>query len=546
MLIRAPFVLIAALVCVSVAGAPAAGGPEQTPKRGGTIVVGRPSFSEPACLNPFSCTDSGDPALTQVLEGAFEFGPDLVPRPDLVSRVTPGRNPPSLTYYVRPEARWSDGVPVTARDFQFTHEAFVAHDEDPDGLYANVQRARVLNAKTFRVELRRPFAAWRYLYSLVLPRHALVGQDVTKIWTDRVDNPKTGRPIGSGPFLVTRLERGKQITLVRNPRYWGPHLAYVDRLVQRFMTPDPLDPLATVRENEVDVGFTLGSGAVISSDDAREIRKLQGWRTAAWPGNAMEHFVFRVGSGGHPALRSKLVRQALAFGIDRVAIAREIQRDAPVSVRRPMDSTVFLPTEPFYRPNWSQYRYDVPRSRRLLERAGCRRGSDGIYECAGERLRLRFVTSAGAPDRERVLALAAAQLREVGVDVDALYAPPNLFLTQILPGGDFDVALFAWGGVIGGVLVWPDALCGHEQNFGGYCSRLVARDAEQNLIGSMAARARVLNHLDAKLVKAVPVLPVVQPIVRAYFRSDVRGIRVGGFVFEVQQDSENWWLAESR
>ena len=543
-LIRVPIVLIAALVCGVLAVAPAAGVPGQTPKRGGTLVVGRPSFAEPACLNPFTCTDSGDPALTQVLEGAFEVGPDLVPRPNLVSDVTTGRNPPSLTYHIRPEARWSDGVPVTARDFQFTQDVFAAHDQD--GFYANVRRTRVLDAKTFRVELGRPLAAWRYLYSLVLPRHALTGLDITKVWSDRVDNPKTGQPIGSGPFLLSRLERGRQITLIRNPRYWGPHVAYLDRLVQRFMTEDPQDPLRPVRENEVDFGFTLGGSGPVSADAARDIRKLPGWRVAAWPSAGMEHFTFRVGPGAHPALGLKLVRQALAYGIDRVAIAREIQQDVPASIRKPLDSTVFLPQEPFYQPNWSRYRYDVARSRRLLEQAGCRRGSGGIYECAGERLRLRFVTSAGNPVRERIVALAAAHLRNVGVEVVPVYAPLNVFLDQILPNGDFDVALFTWGGIYGGVLVWPDVLCGNEENFGGYCSRLVARDARQNLIGSLAVRARVLNQLDTKLAKAAPVLPIVQPAIRVFFRSNVHGVSFGGSNFEVQEASEDWWVAPER
>jgi len=544
-LTRVPIVLIAALVCGVLAAAPAAGVSGQTPKRGGTLVVGRPFFTEPECLNPLSC-GAGDLALAQVLEGAFEVGPDLVWRPDLVTRVTTGRNPPSLTYYIRPEARWSDGAPVTARDFQFTHGVFVAHNQDLSGFDANVLRTRVINAKTFWVELRRPFAAWRFLYPLVLPRHALVGQDVTKVWVDRVDNPKTGQPIGSGPFLVTRLERGKQITLVRNPRYWGPHLAYLDSLVQRFMTPDPQDPLAPVRDGVVDFGFNLGGQGVLSSDDARKIRARPGWRTAAWPGSAMEHVVFRVGPGGHPALKSKLVRQALAFGIDRVAIARAIQLDVPVSLRRPMDSTVFLPTEPSYRPNWSRYRYDVAKARSLLEKAGCRRPAGGVYECGGERLRLQFVTTADAPDRARILELAAAQLREVGVDVAAQYAPSNVFIRQILPGGDFDAALFSWLGVAGGVAVWPDVLCGDQENFGGYCSRLVQRDAGQNLIGSLAVRARVLNHLDTKLAKAAPVLPIVQPVVRAFYRSNLRGVTFGGSHFEVQEASEDWWLAQER
>ena len=61
---------------------------------------------------------------------------------------------------------------------------------------------------------------------------------------------------------------------------------------------------------------------------------------------AMEHFAFRVGPGGHPALEIKLVRRALAFGIDRVEIARAILAEAPDPTRRPLDSTVFLASEP--------------------------------------------------------------------------------------------------------------------------------------------------------------------------------------------------------
>ena len=56
----------------------------------------------------------------------------------------------------------------------------------------------------------------------------------------------------------------------------------------------------------------------------------------------------------------------------------------------------------------------------------------------------------------------------------------------------------------------------------------------------------MLNHLDAKVASAAPVLPVVQPIIRVAYRTNVRGLRFGGSHFEVQQDMENWWLAPER
>ena len=102
-----------------------------------------------------------------------------------------------------------------------------------------VRSVRAARREDGRVVLRSRLAGWRELFGDVLPRHALAGDDLASVWTDRIDNPKTGAPIGSGPFLVERWERGKQFTLRRNPRYWGPHPAYLDRLVVRFQVQGP-------------------------------------------------------------------------------------------------------------------------------------------------------------------------------------------------------------------------------------------------------------------------------------------------------------------
>jgi peptide/nickel transport system substrate-binding protein len=545
---RSSLALAALAVSGFVAVAPAGGVPDQTPKRGGTIVLLRTANTEPACLNPFACAVAFDPSIMQVLEGAFEVDSDLEVRPNLVSGVAIARMPFTLTYHVRPEARWSDGNPITSSDFLFTHRMFTsrAMPGDPGGgtseLHGKIRRTRVLGAKTFQIELREPFAAWRDLFPIVLPRHVLGDTDLTKVWIERIDNPRTGAPIGSGPFLIGAWERGKHLTLVRNPRYWGPHTAYLDRFVYRFVVSNPADPLGPVRRDEFDVAIALG-GSFISGDVAQQVRQTPGWSVETWPTLAMEHLAFRVGEGGHAALDRKLVRRALAYGIDREAIARAIQAEADSSARRALDSTVFLPTEPDYRPNWSVYRYDIARARQLLAQAGCRRGSDGVFECGGDRLRLRLATTPD-PVRAGVLELVQAQLRAVGVEIEPVFVGPGFF-TQLLPSGKFDIALFAW--LNSGGFVWPEAKCPNVQNWTGFCSRLIMRDAQQvDSIVDPRQRARVLNAVDRKLVRAVPALPVVQPVLRAAIRSTVRGVEPGGTQFHFSQNSEDWWLAEPR
>ncbi len=532
---------LAAAIVVSLLAVSGAGGADaQTPKRGGTAAMSR---DELPCLNPFACAiEHDDPAITQVLEGAYELGPDLVRRPNLVSGVTIGRKPFTLTYHLRSEVRWSDGVPLTANDFRFTHRVFAtiprpAFDQRP--IYRRIREARVVDARTFQIELREPFADWPNLYPFVLPRHALVGQDLTKVWIDRIENPRTGRPIGSGPFLVDRLERGKQLTLMRNPRYWGPHTSYLDRFVFRFNL-DQRDPLGPLRRNETDVTLNAG-GAPLPADLAAEVRRFPGWRVAAYPAPAMEHIVFRVGPGGHPALRTRLVRQALAFGIDRVAIGRTILAEAGARARRPLDSSVFFPGEPFYKANWSGYRYDPARAQRLFRQAGCRRDSDGMYSCDGERLSLRFVTTAGSQLRALLLQLVQLQLRRVGVEVVSVFVSPPAFFGQVLPNGEFDIGLFAFVGLSGSL--WRYAFCGHELNFAGYCNRLLARDAQQvDVILDPDQRARILNAADTKMARAVPALPLVQQVRRAAIRTPLRGVIPGGNLNHFTQNSEDWWL----
>ena len=345
-----------------------------------------------------------------------------------------------MTSSYRPEARWSDGVPVTASDFLFTQRSFrtfVMPAFDERALYRRIGRARVLDAKTFRIELRAPFAAWRELYRLVLPSHALSAQDLTKVWIDGITNPGTGRPIGSGPFLVQRFERGKQITLVRNARYWGPHTAYLDRYVARFLPHDPRDPLAPLRRNEFDM--TLGFGmAFLSAELAREVRQVPGWRVAAGPRSCRGAPGVSARSRGTPGAQERARASGAGLRHRSREIARAILAEADKTSRVPLDSTVFQPTEPFYRSTWSVYRYDPARAQRLLQQAGCRRGSDGVYVCGGERLSLRFATTGGNPVRERTLLLAQAQLRKVGVEVVLTFAPFAVFFGQLLPNGDFD------------------------------------------------------------------------------------------------------------
>ena len=139
---------LAAALAVSLLAVSGAGGAgAQEPQRGGTVRFG--PFGEPACLNVLleRCSQGG-PGLfllaEKILEPPFFVGPDFTWRPRLVSSVTFTRKPPfTLTYRIHPRARWSDGVPITARDFVFTLRAKIARKAElPEFERPLVERVR--------------------------------------------------------------------------------------------------------------------------------------------------------------------------------------------------------------------------------------------------------------------------------------------------------------------------------------------------------------------------------------------------------------------
>ena len=539
---------LAAALAVSLLVVAAGSGAEaQTPKRGGTARVASPA-AEPPCLNLLLATCDGGTGVgtgvfaEEVLASPFEVAPDNSYRKSLVSdAAVTTKLPFTVTYRIRSEARWSDRVPITAADFVFTYQAHVslakrgALSPFRRDLVNEVRRVTAVDRKTVKVVLRSRFAGWRGLFANLLPRHALAGENLETIWADRIVNPKTGAPIGSGPFVIERWERPGKLILRRNANYFGPHPAYLERLELRFL-PTPAERVASVRSGAVHFAVGLGEPEV-----AVELRRDSALDVTARQGLLVEHLELRLGAGGHPALKNKLVRRALAYGIDRGAILRELYREVDPNLRL-LDSMVLTTQSPAYTPNWRGYRQTPALARRLLGQAGCRLGADDIYVCGDRRLSLRFYTSAGVPVRARVLSIIQRQLRQVGIAVVPDFASRAVLFLQIIPSGEFDVALFNRGYAPESSGLKHIFGCQADYNYMGYCQRLVTQELDQaDRILDSARRVETLNRADRMLAEDVPVIPLYQFVELAARRTTLRGVvHTPG---NALSGAEDWWLA---
>ena len=206
---------------------------------GGTLVLGLEQ--EPDCLDwAGSCSGSSygfwSAAVTTVPR-AFSVEKDgdswtykatslLDGEPTIVTSPTE-----VVTYKINPKAVWSDGQAITSHDFKYTWDQ-IANGNDIYDKTGWDHIASVDDSKpdTVVVTYKSPYADWKSIFSGnygVFPAHLLEGKDRDKEMAN-------GYTWSGGPWKIESWQKGSQITLIPNDKYWGPK-PKLDKVVFKFI-----------------------------------------------------------------------------------------------------------------------------------------------------------------------------------------------------------------------------------------------------------------------------------------------------------------------
>ncbi|MGO9558476.1 MAG: ABC transporter substrate-binding protein [Acidimicrobiales bacterium] len=417
------------LGAVIALGITAAACGSSTPSKGATKTSGgaitiSDEYGEtwPCEFNPYNSSDVG-----------FSFGPvyeELVYQNLLQSgKATPwlatnwswGNGNKTLTFTIRNGVTWSSGKPFSAADVVYSFELL---KKNP-GLDLNADWSVLNSVKQVgsdQVVFQFKTAAVPYFYYIagetpIVPEY---------LWST-IKNPTSyldPKPIGTGPYEMTTCG-SENIQYTKNPHYWQAGLPKIETVnFPAYLSNTPA--------NE-----DLASGK--DQWGSQFIPDIQKAYVSANP--KYYHYWFEAVANvsifinlDNPILKNLAVRQAMAYAIDRARVSQIGEYgEEPAANQTGIVGTFKSWEDTTLAAKYGNaYAYDPSKAISILEAAGYKKNSSGIFEKNGQELSFTIVNNGGYSDWVAGVNVIQSDLAAVGIAVK----PENLSDTTYLADVD--------------------------------------------------------------------------------------------------------------
>ena len=414
--------------------------PDSDLKQGGTVIWSIDQFGPQWNVNQIngnetSMTDTmasmmPEPTLTDS-KGNVSFNPDYWTSVQLVSQ-----NPEKVEYKLNPKAKWSDGTPITVKDFQAEWKALNGSNSkfDPASTsgYESIgsvdqgsdQFDVIVTFKTVYVE-------WQPLFNPLYPAS-------TNSTPKHFDNDYLNKvPVTAGPFKFAGFDKSAQTaSVVPDPNWWGakPHL---DKIV--FKTLDSTAANQAFANGEIDYDNRITPDA----QDYKLAASNPNGKVLLATGPDQRQFTFHNGG----VLADVNVRKAIAMGTNRAAIAKSALTGLPVGTPPTLDNHIFVSGQTGYQNNSGDVgKYDPAAANKALDNDGWVKGSNGYRSKNGKELDVRFTIPSGVASSKQAGELMQAMMQAIGVKLIITTVPSNPFFDKYIIPGNFDITIFSWIG----------------------------------------------------------------------------------------------------
>lgn len=393
--------------------------------------------AEPESLDPAIITGQPEGRIVNSLfEGLTRLDRQGRSGPGVAESWTISPDARTYTFHLRPDARWSDGSPVTAPDFvaswrrtltpataaSYNYQLFYVKNAKPfaDGKITDFSQVgvRALDDRTLEVTLENPTPFFLELCATP-PLHPVPTRVIEREGDEWI---KPGRMVNNGAFLLEAWRINDRIRLKKNPRYW-------DRANVKLETVDVL-PISKANvafnfyaNGEADLMLDKGLTPTALLD---RLKKRADFHSAPFLATYFLRFNCAVGP-----FKDERVRRAFSLAIDKDRIVNKITRAG----ERPADSLVPPGIAGYVSPEGLGA--DPAEARRLLAEAGFPDGK-GFPLC-------RYLYSESELNEAIAVELQSMWREVLGVQVSLTRQEWKVYLNSI-DSLDYDIARSSWVG----------------------------------------------------------------------------------------------------
>ncbi len=421
------FILLFIFSCSKGSTAPNGNGSDTGPAFGDAIIIG--SIGDASTLIPVIASDSSSFDIAgYIYNGLVKYDKDYNIVGDLAESWDISPDNLTITFHLRKNVKWQDGVPFTSADVMFTYRLMI-NPNTPTAYAADfllVKEAKAPDPYTFVVTYKEPFApaliSWGFW---MMPKHLLEGKDLTTSKLNR-------SPVGTGPYRFVEWSAGEKIVLDSYHDYFEGR-PYIDRLIYRII-PDTATMFLELKAGGVD---WMGLSPIQYKRQTDNDFFKESFVKYKYLADGYTYLGFNLKD---PKFTDKRVRKAISYAIDKQEIV-----DIVLLGLGDIATGPYKPGTWQYNGKVERYDYNPEKAKKLLRDAGwVDTNGDGVLEKDGVPFTFTIVTNQGNELRAKTAELIQNKLKDVGIKVQIRIVEWAAFLSEFVETRNFEALILGW------------------------------------------------------------------------------------------------------
>lgn len=486
--------------------------------------------TEPETLDLAKATGKPEATIQMALyEGLTRLDANSQPVPGMAEKWDISEDGLTYTFYLR-DAKWSNGDPVTAYDFEYAWlrlldpataaeycyqlfyvkngEAFNAGEVTADQV-----GIKALDEKTFQVVLESPTPYFLSLTAFpnLFPVHKATVEADPENWAGKVETL-----ICNGPFMPVNWEHHQKFEMVKNPNYWAADDVKIDRLIFTMVESETTE-LAMFEADQIDIA---------ENPPIEEVaRLLQEGKAQIFPDLSVYYYMFNVEKKPFDDPR---VRKAFAMAIDRQALIDNVTQanQKPAYAFVPYGLPDAKPGDDFREVGGDYFKEDLEEAKRLLAEAGYPDGK-GMPE-------IKILYNTNEAHQKIAEAIMEMWKKNLGVENISLTNQEWGVYLNSRKTGDYQVARAGWAADYPDAMtfldMWTTGNGNNQTNWGNPQYDALIKEAKMN--ADPEARIKAMHDAEAILMEEMPVMPIYFYTNVNMYKPWVKGVivpMVGGY-----------------